>query len=105
LIASRGAIGVCDQRFEHDPVSHPDEDPPVGEFGVVYNPFDKTPYLIEMGEGMQLNGAEIPLSEGRTIVFYPDGHVFGVDLSIELTLADGRRTITVSESTGRVVVN
>jgi len=105
-LPERGVIGVCDRQYMDDNTAHPDEDPAVGTFGVVHNPFDKKPYTIVVNDGTDTQGIRLTLPpEDVLFIFYPDGHVFTSSASVGVALAQMQRTITVSVSTGHVAVN
>ncbi len=98
-------VAVCDRRFASDSAAHLDADPPVSAFGVLFNPFDKKPYTIPVEGWNRARGVRMTLPpEDLLFVFYPEGHVSALSTSITIALGDQQRTIAVSSSTGRVVV-
>jgi len=96
---------VFDTRYHGDSDDHPEEVPPVGPNGIVYDPLDKLPYEIEIAEGAARLGVSVTVNTGSDhLLFYPDGHCSDIDPTIEIISGAETLTIRVDGITGRVTI-
>jgi type II secretion system protein H len=121
--SDRNQFNVKDTRYKSDSSAHLDADPPVHNYGRVFNPLDKKPYVIDFDDittgslvgvvtpKREYEGLEITHVPGGgndgTIIFYPDGHCSdptGADNTIVLSYLGNQKTITVDAITGRIEV-
>jgi prepilin-type N-terminal cleavage/methylation domain-containing protein len=105
LIPNDNAISVIDYRYRDDATAHMDADPPVEKNGIVFNPFDKNPFLRDFDNLKEYEGVQVTFPSGvEYVCFYADGHSSDTDRTISLSFEQGRRTVTVDGTIGRITV-
>jgi len=115
-------FSVRDIQYVGDSRIHLDAAPPVYNYGRVFNPVDKTPYIIDFNNVQatlagvvtpqrQYDGVDIVAVPGGgsqgVIQFYPDGHCSDPAASANtyvLNYAGNQKTITVEGATGRITI-
>jgi len=115
----RNQFMVKDSRYSSDSNVHLDADPPVYDYGIVFNPLDKKPYIIDFDKPMayyegiietkrEYEGIVIKEVAGGNkkgeVEFYPTGHLSTMDKTFVLQLGEEKRTIIIEVGTGRITV-
>lgn len=104
--ATDNFIQVGDLRYKNDPNSHPNDDPPVLNNGLVINPMTKAKYDLDFDTMGELEGVKITsVPTGEYTYFYPDGHSSEVDSTIGLSYLNQQRTITIDGCSGKTTLN
>ena len=96
---------IFDKQYQTDPGTYLGLDPPLGAYGIVVNPLDKTWYEKDFDTDGTYEGIKITTAPaGGEITFYPDGHSSDSDKTIVLSLGDQQKTIAVDGITGRTTI-
>jgi Tfp pilus assembly protein FimT len=87
------------------PPAQPNNQPPVNELAVVFNPFEKAWYVKDFDDIDTYRGVSmVSAPAGNQVIFYPDGHTGLTDSSFVMGYGERQKTVTVSGTTGRVTV-
>lgn len=102
----RNQFAVFDARYRTNTATFHDADPPVDSLGVLVSPFDRRPYVVDLGAASSFQGVALTAApQGGEIRFYPDGHSTAQDSVFVLTRGNRQRTVTVNAQTGFIAVN